>query len=593
MNLVDDLLKRAGENIISNEQIQELAYQLTTSIQRLAASNEKVKALAQELENMIELRGFLPQLDSFSKDEKFDSLEIDQFNELHTFANQILESADDSMEFSKQIEHSAARLEQLSTTQVRTLHENQEAVLRIRMVPVKSILPRLKRSVRQACKLSGRIVDLEVNGEETLIDSEYIHQLVDPVMHVLRNAIDHGIEDSEFRIKHGKEPNGRIQLNFKKEGNLIRVECQDDGAGLDMSSIKTKAIENGWLGKNDKLTKELAIEFILKHGFSTKKKVSQLSGRGVGLAAVHNKINDLNGSVIVDSESRHGVKVDIIVPTTFNSVHALIVRCAESTVAISNRGVDEILFAGAGEIITDDGEYFLQYKQEKYHLFDLQFMLEKVSHNKPVENKISLIIRDETNKKYAIMIDQIFDTRDIVTKPLSQFIPKISGLHGTTILGDGTVTAVIDIVELINNVSSRSTTEPIKNDFINTQQLNYSALIVEDAISTRKSLAQFMQDLGFNVSTAKDGVEAVDKIRRQVPSIVLTDLEMPRMNGLELIDHLRANTETALIPIIMITSKATGKHRKEAQRLGVNAYITKPYNEDELLTLINSFKIAS
>ena len=220
-------------------------------------------------------------------------------------------------------------------------------------------------------------------------------------------------------------------------------------------------------------------------------------------------------------------------------------------------------------------------------------MLEKVSHYKPIENKISLIIRDETNKKYAIMIDQIFDTRDIVTKPLSQFIPKISGLHGTTILGDGTVTAVIDIVELLNNISSRSANDLHKNDFINTQQLNYSALIVEDAISTRKSLAQFMQDLGFNVSTAKDGVEAVDMIRRQVPSIVLTDLEMPRMNGLELIDHLRANTETALIPIIMITSKATGKHRKEAQRLGVNAYITKPYNEDELLTLINSFKIAS
>ncbi len=593
VNLVDDLLKRAGESIISNEQIQGLSYQLTTSIQRLAASNEKVKALAQELENMIELRGFLPQLDSFSKDEKFDSLEIDQFNELHTFANQILESTDDSMEFSKQIEQSALKLEQLSTTQVRTLHENQEAVLRIRMVPVKSILPRLKRSVRQACKLSGRTVDLEINGEETLIDSEYIHQLVDPVMHVLRNAIDHGIEDSESRVKHGKDPNGSVQLNFKKEGNLVRVVCQDDGAGLDMLGIQKKAVANGWLGKNDKLTKELAIEFILKHGFSTKKKVSQLSGRGVGLAAVHNKINDLKGSVIIDSENGKGVKVDIIVPTTFNSVHALIVRCAESTVAISNRGVEEILFAGAGEIITDNDEYFLQYGQEKYHLYDLQFMLEKVSYNKPIENKISLIIRDETNKKYAIMIDQIFDTRDIVTKPLSQFIPKISGLHGTTILGDGTVTAVIDIVELLNNISSHSINEAPKNEFINTQQANFSALIVEDAISTRKSLAQFMQDLGFNVSTAKDGVEAVDKIRRQAPSIVLTDLEMPRMNGLELIDHLRANTETSSIPIIMITSKATEKHRKEAQRLGVNAYITKPYDEDELLSLINSFKIAS
>ena len=592
-NLVDDLLKRAGENIISNEQIQELSHQLSASIQRFAASNEKVRGLAQELENMIELRGFLPQLDSYSQNEKFDALEVDQFNELHTFANQILESADDSMEFSTQIEQSALKLDQLSTNQVRTLYENQEAVLRIRMVPVKSILPRLKRSVRQASKLSGRIVELNISGEETLIDSEYINQLVDPIMHVLRNAIDHGIEDSEYRVKQGKVPEGKIQLSFKKEGNLIRVVCHDDGAGLDMKRIQSKAIANGLLEKNEKLTKELAIEFILRHGFSTKKKVSQLSGRGVGLAVVHTMINDLKGSVIIDSENGRGVKVDIIIPTTFNSVHALIVRCAENTVAISNRGVDEILFAGAGEIIEDGVEYFFQYEKDKYQLYDLQYLLEKVAYNEPITNKISLIIRDDTNKKFAVMIDEIFDTRDIITKPLSQFIPKISGLHGTTILGDGTVTAVIDIVELLNNMSSPSTNElPIKNSK-NTQQLNYSALIVEDSISTRKSLAQFMRDLGFNVNTAKDGVEAIDQIQKQVPSVVLTDLEMPRMNGLELVNHLRANTKTAFTPIVIITSKSTEKHRKEAQRLGVSAYITKPYDEDELLTLIDSFDIAS
>ena len=592
-NLVDDLLKRAGESIISNEQIQELSHQLSASIQRFAVSNEKVRGLAQELENMIELRGFLPQLDSSSKDEKFDALEVDQFNELHTFANHILESADDSMEFSTQIEQSVLKLEQLSINQVRNLYENQEAVLRVRMVPVKSILPRLKRSVRQTSKLSGRTVELNISGQETLIDSEYINQLVDPIMHVLRNAIDHGIEDSEYRVKQGKGRDGKIQLSFRKEGNLIRVVCHDDGAGLDMQSIQSKAIANGLLDKHEKLTKELAIDFILRHGFSTKKRVSQLSGRGVGLAAVHTMINDLKGSVIIDSESGHGVKVDIVIPTTFNSVHALIVRCAKNTVAISNRGVEEILYAGAGEIIEDGDEYFLQYEEEKYKLYDLRFMLQEVKHNLPIKNKISLIIRDDTNKKYAVMIDEIFDTRDIITKPLSQFIPKIIGLHGTTILGDGTVTAVIDIVELLNNMSPLSTNKPPIKNSKNAKHQNFSALIVEDSISTRKSLAQFMLDLGFSVHTAKDGVEAIDQIQKQTPSVVFTDLEMPRMNGLELIDHLRANAETAFTPIVIITSKSTQKHRKEAKRLGANAYITKPYDEEELLTLINSFNISS
>ena len=304
--LVDDLLKRAGENIISNEQILELSVQANLALQRLSASNEKVRALSEDLENMIEISNFFPNKDSYSGNEKFDSLELDQFNELHTFANHLLESADDSVEHTHELKKALLKLEQLSSDQVRSLHENQEAVLRVRMVPVKIILPRLRRSVRQACRISERQVDLEVLGEETLIDSEYIYQLVDPLMHVLRNSIDHGIESSEERIKKGKQATGKIQLHFKKEGDHIRVMCQDDGNGLDMKSIKSKSIDLGLLNKNENLSVEQAINFILQHGFSTKHKVSQISGRGVGLAAVLDKIHDIKGSVNIETDSGEG-----------------------------------------------------------------------------------------------------------------------------------------------------------------------------------------------------------------------------------------------------------------------------------------------
>ncbi len=592
-HLADDLLKRAGENIISNDQIQELALQLKKSIQRLNVSNKNVRELAQELENKVEIRGLSSSVSSTTQGAGADSLEVDQFNEIHTFTNQLLESADNSVEFTNEIEEILLNLEKISNGQVRNLRENQEAVLNIRMIPVKSILPRLKRAVRQACKLSGRLAQLEITGNETLIDSEFIHQLADPIMHILRNAIDHGIESPEQRIKDGKDPDGKIQLSFKKEGNLIRVVCQDDGRGLDLERIKFKAIENKLLDKNTKFTKDLAIQTILQQGFTTKDTVSQLSGRGVGLAAMLSKIHEMKGSVNIESTTGNGVKVDIVIPTTFNAVHALIVRCADSKIAISARGVDEIIFANAGDIILKNGQYYFQYLQQEYPLFDLQFMLEKAVSNTPAKNKISLIINDDAYGKYVVMVDEIYDTREIVTKPLSQYLPKITGIHGTTILGDGSVTAVIDIVELLQNVHARPHVDKPRIRSDNLNEPHYYALIVEDAISTRKLLAQFMRDLGFVVNTAKDGVEAVDQIQKQLPSIVLTDLEMPRMNGLELCNHLRANVETASIPIIMITSKSTAKNKNEAKRLGVDAYLTKPYDEDELLTLINSFKVTS
>ena len=592
-HLIDDLLKRAGENIISNEQIKEIVLRLSSSVQRLGASNKKIKVLTQELGNLIEIRGTSSDLKLPVMDEKFDPLEIEQFNELHTFTNQLIESADDSFEFANEIEESLFKLEELSVNQVRNLHENQEAVMRVRMIPVQNILPRLKRAVRQACKLSGNSAQLEITGEQTLIDSEFIHQLVDPVMHILRNAIDHGIETSAKRISNGKDSEGKIHLSFKKEGNLIRVTCKDDGDGLDLERIKLKAIDCGILDKNEELSKERAIQIILQHGFTTKDKVSQLSGRGVGLAAAFSKIHEMKGSIHIDTNKGSGLIVEISIPTSINSVHALIVRCADSTVAISDRGVDEILYSGAGEIIYESGKYYFEYMQHRYPAFDLQFMLEKTEKNTPVSNKISLIITDDKNKKYAVVIDQIYDTRDIVTKPLSKYIPKVLGLLGTTILGNGSVTTVIDIVELLKNSNALSKENSFSKSIDKSEKHHRYALIVEDAISTRKLLAQFMRDLGFVVNTAKDGVEAIQQIQKQTPSIVLTDLEMPRMNGLELSDHLRSNEDTAFTPIIMITSKSTEKHRKEARRLGVSAYITKPYNEDVLLELINSFKVTA
>ena len=592
--LVDDLLKRAGENIISNGQIQEYILRSKNYAKQLRINNNKIKSLVNELEHLIEIRGISSRFSSNNKQDKFDPLEMDQFNELNTYANLLIEAAADSNEFAINIEASLLKLDNLSSSQRRLLIENQEAVLRTRMVPVKSIVQRLKRSVKQANKLSQKSAQLEISGEDILIDSDILNQLVDPLMHILRNAVDHGIEPSEYRVKDGKPENGTIKLVFHKKGKQIHISCEDDGRGLDIDLIKSKALKLGLLREDQSFVKEDALKLILQHGFSTKENVSQLSGRGVGLDVVFAQVRDMKGSVSMDSSYGEGTNIELSIPMTFHSTQALLVSCSSNTLAISNRGIEEILHPGAGGIISKEGKSYFAYKQKHYPIFDLQGLLFNEQNNTLEDpSQAVLIVKDEFNKSHAILIDKIFDSQEVVVKPFSRFIPKMSGLLGSTIIGDGSVISVLDLLDIVNitdpNVIQKHEIKQKDSIELDSQ----FALIVEDAISTRKSLAQFMTDLGFKVVTAKDGVEAIDKIQQQLPSIILTDLEMPRMNGLELTDHLRSNEETKNTPIIMITSRATDKHKTEAQRIGVTEYMTKPYDEDLLLNIINKIGIAA
>ncbi len=588
-SLIDELLKYAGENIISNAQIQEFIDRSKSFSKQLRSNNSKIKTIVSELEHLIHVRGFSSRFQEQNKLSNFDPLEMDQYNELNTYANLLIELTADSSEFLENLDESLLKLDNLSANQNHVMVENQDAVLRTKMVPVRSIVQRLKRSVKQANKLSDKTSQLIVTGEEILIDSEILNQLIDPLMHILRNAIDHGIESPEFREKQGKDKMGLVELNFKKEGKLIHISCHDDGRGLDIERIKEKAFEKNLIQKNKPFSKKDAMKIILHHGFSTKENVSQLSGRGVGLDVVFEQVRDLKGSLTMESKYGNGLQIELVIPTSFHSTQAFLVSCANNRLALSDRGVEEILHPGAGKIIEQDGQQIFAYKQKRYPIFDLQKLLYGDQVTERTEaSQVVFIVEDEFQKHHAILIDKIIDSREIVIKPFSKFIPKMSGLLGTTILGDGSVTSVLDLLDIVNTQHSDSPHVKKLRRVQASEEIFQNALIVEDAISTRKSLAQFMSDLGFNVEVAIDGVDAMDKIQKQTPSIILTDLEMPRMNGLELTDHVRSNESTQDIPIIMITSRATDKHKQEAKRIGVNEYMTKPYDEDKLLMMVNS-----
>jgi chemosensory pili system protein ChpA (sensor histidine kinase/response regulator) len=420
-----------------------------------------------------------------------------------------------------------------------------------------------------------------------MIDSDVLDDLVDPLMHVIRNAIDHGIENPEVRVEKGKQPKGIIQLNFSRQGDHINVSCKDDGVGLNYDAIRATAILKGMISKDDNPTDDDLIRMIWLPGFTTKEQTTQISGRGIGMDAVHNQISAMKGSLNINSTLEVGTTVELKLPLTLISVHALLVSAYNQNLAISTRGIEQILTPGEGDIERNHDETIIRIEDETYSVTDLETLLH-LPYNRESSERTVLLVRDETGNMSGISLDKVLASKDLVVKNLGPYVPEIPGIEGATILGDGSVAPVIDLLSLL-----RGSMVEVTNPWI--EQLGQSmvhsdapcALIVDDSLSARRSLAEFVKDLGYQILTAKDGIEAIDVLDSKTPDIMLVDLEMPRMNGVELTAHVRADEKIHEMPIIMITSRTTEKHQSMANSAGVNVYLTKPFSEDILMEHIN------
>lgn len=584
--IVEELLRIVGETIINNGRLLENLRKANDYNRASQDQNKLLQQLVFDLEKQVDLqgKGKSHQIGNFQS-EKFDSLEMDQYNELHTITRQLIEAASDSQEFSLNIEGSLVEIENLLIEQGRLSKQNRDGVMKTRMVPVSNIVPRLQRGVRQTARLTDKKVSLEIIGKETLMDSEVINNLVDPLMHILRNAIDHGIENYDERISRGKNQTGKILLSFLKEGDQIVVRCQDDGAGFDYEAIKATAIERGLLQPSENITDTDLHKFILHHGFSTRDKVTQVSGRGVGMDAVFNQIIDLKGSMSVDSIAGYGVTIELRLPVSFVSVHGIVVRQQSQLITFSSRGIEQILYPEAGLINSESGQKYYSLNDEHYDVLGLDKILGfGVSDDLSIlQNKPALLVRLDDGRNTIIMVDEVVASQELVIKPLGDYIPPIAGIEGATILGDGSVAAVIDLPDLIGSGLYQDTVDENYRESSSPASQLVSALIVDDSLSARRSLSEFLQDMGYAISTAGDGLEAIESIEAHIPDIVLVDMEMPRMNGLELTSHIRANKQYKNIPIVMVTSRSTEKHRHQASSAGVDYYMVKPFAEEELL----------
>lgn len=586
--VVDEMLRLAGETLISNSQIQERLRLTSRQADDIKKQVQLFQQLVGELEHLVDVHGVAAPRQDAQNPGDFDPLEFERFSELHTVTRRLVEAANDAQQMQAQVNEQMGTLAELLEQQQRLHMDSQHAVMRTRLVPVSSVVSRLQRSVRQTCRLLDKQVNLNIQGENTNIDSNVLNELMDPLMHLLRNAVDHGIESAEIRAATGKPAVGNIELSFAREGNTIVVRCKDDGAGLDYASIRRIAEGKGMLQPEQNPSTDELARLILVNGFSTRDDATQVSGRGIGMDVVYNRVLDMKGTLALNSQRGTGLSVELRLPATLLSAHALVVRHRDQMLAISSRGVEDIHYITVPEIEKLGSERIYRVGDNLHTLVKLESLLDLPPDRREADRLgfPVLLTRTESGATRGVLVQEVISGREVVLKNFGRYVPKIQGMVGAVILGDGAVAPVVDLVELLRTPAQHR--EHMQHADTGAggngeTHVGMTALVVDDSLSARRAASKVMQDAGYQVRTAIDGLDAVNMLQNFVPSVMLVDMEMPRMNGIELTAHVRDSMRTRNVPVIMITSRSTEKHRKMGQDAGVNVYLTKPFSDDELI----------
>ena len=594
-DVIEKMIDLSGENAINRSRIEMDLGQLGGTLTEMELAIKRLADQLRRMEGELESQIIARHGGENSRYADFDPLEMDQYSSLNQLSKSLAESASDLVDFKTTLSEKIRDTEGLLLQQSRIQAEIQESLMRTRLVPFSRLLPRLQRIVRQTASTLNRPTELVVNNTEGELDRSILERLVAPFEHMLRNAIDHGIEDREQRLQAKKPETGHIVLDIGRQGTDIVVTFSDDGKGIDVNRIKDKAIQTGLMTTDQKLDQEEVLQFIFHPGFSTAAQVTQISGRGVGLDVVQSDIKALGGHVSVSSVLGKGTTFTIRVPTTVAVSDALMVKAGDQQFAFPLAQIDRIVRISpmALEQYFDSQEDYFKIDQERYRLRYLsEFVagqpiprLNGVVHSLPV-----LLIKGAQGQTTALLVDQLIGSRgQIVVKPIGQQFSSIGVIAGATILGDGQVCLILDGQNIARQ--AQSTVRSKQADETYTKQ-RYDErrliMIVDDSVTVRKVTSRLLERQGYDVVTAKDGVDAIEQLETVKPDLMLLDIEMPRMDGFEVTNLVRHHEIHRDLPIIMITSRTGEKHRERALSLGVNQYMGKPFQEETLLENIES-----
>ncbi len=593
-DLVEKMIDLSGENSINRSRIEMDLGQLGNTLNEMELAIKRLADQLRRMEGELESQIIAKHGSENSRYADFDPLEMDQYSSLNQLSKSLAESASDLVDFKSTLADKIRETEGLLLQQSRIQAEIQESLMRTRLVPFDRMLPRLQRIVRQTSTTLNRPAELIVQNTEGELDRNILERLVTPFEHMLRNAIDHGLEDTADRIALNKPEVGSIVLNISRQGTDVIVSFSDDGKGIDAEKIREKALSLDLIKADQVIDQEEILQFIFHPGFSTAKAVTQISGRGVGLDVVQSEIKSLGGHVSVSSELGKGTVFTIRVPTTVAVSDALMVKVGDQQYAISLAQIDRIVriapttlesyFNSKDDYFKIDGaNYKLRYLSEFVGNQPIP-RLNNVGHSLPV-----LLIKGNSGQTIALLVDQLVGSRaQIVVKPIGQQFANVGVVAGATILGDGQVCLILDGQNVARQIQATQRVKQLNDQRDGSRNSNARRLvmIVDDSVTVRKVTSRLLERQGYDIVTAKDGVDAIEQLENVRPDLMLLDIEMPRMDGFEVTNLVRHHDIHRDLPIIMITSRTGEKHRERAFSLGVTHYMGKPFQEAELLANI-------
>ncbi|MCL2021030.1 MAG: Hpt domain-containing protein [Betaproteobacteria bacterium] len=595
-DLVDQLVNEAGELSIARARIEGEMRDLKGSLVDLTENVIRLRRQLREIEIQAETQ--IQARTGMDAKADFDPLELDRFTRFQELTRMMAESVNDVATVQQNLLKNLDGADAAIIAQARLNRHLQQALMSVRMVPFYSQSERLYRLVRLTAKELDKRANLDIHGGQVEMDRSVLEKILSPLEHMLRNAIAHGLEAQEGRIAAGKPETGEIVLSLVQEGNEVILTLSDDGSGMDVARIRAKAESAGLLKQGQKINDQELLNFIFTSGFSTASSVSRVAGRGVGMDVVKTEISALGGRIEIINNPGEGATFRLYLPLTLAVTQVVLIQVADRLFAVPSAMVEQVMEVKERIIneMRSKGEAVWQGRHYPFHYLP-RLLGDNTTVQEPRRLYWVMLLRSG-NQRVAVLIDEMYGNQEIVVKNVGPQMARVVGIAGASVLGDGRVVLILNPVALasrMTGVGSQILEAAARQDVVpktvaaESVSRQPSIMIVDDSLTVRKITSRLLAREGYQVVLAKDGVDALEQLLDFVPDAILSDIEMPRMDGFDLVRNIRADQRLKKIPIIMITSRTADKHRNLAKEIGADHYLGKPYNEEELLELLAGY----
>lgn len=605
LDRLDALIRLVGELVITRSTFEQHYRRLAGEVDETRVTIERMRRVTNQLETRFEATTLgagagtgstnsnLPFHSAFQSE--FDDLELDRYTEFHLLTRELAETASDMQSVGTELRDVLRDFDGYLLTNTRLSGDIQDKLMQLRMIPLATIETRLHRTVRVTAGRQEKQAKLEILGGNVELDKTVLEEMADPLLHMLRNAVDHGIEPPALRQVLNKPAQGTIQVQAFYSGTQVVIRIADDGGGIEPELLRDRVVETGLMAEAEAqhLSDDELYNLIFLPGFSTASEVDEVSGRGVGMDVVRDTVNRLKGTISVQSKPGQGSTFTIRLPLTLAVTRVMLVQSHGQTLAIPLNGVLKILRLDSEETAAIGKQPMLEVDGEYCPVAMLGQALNLPGEADPTVTRRPVLICDVGDQRIALVVDHLVEAREVVVKNLGNHLRNVPGIAGATIMGDGAVVLILNINDLYADDTKQPRRLPVQS--VPTSRRNAGKeprkkhgklhlLIVDDSLSVRRVLTNFAQSNGWEADTAKDGLDALEYLEAtaQLPSVVVLDIEMPRMDGYELTTIIRSHERFRELPIVMLTSRAAEKHRRKAFEVGVSDYLVKPFKENTL-----------